>query len=232
MKYFLQTCHPQDFTKDAWVTVETLSRREDLEDHLQSPSFEWNHGLLVRFVDQRGLVVHQGIFGSMECVDVGPYSAVMKSTQFGVGIMRHQYGRLSFLDAYKNCIQGGWLIIALHPFMSTKTLIRFLVDQCRIMYDLTQSDVYVVHGLHNLDLWLDDKLSYEDLGFKSEPAYPLARAVYETYQSITSPNQSETVIEILSRVGESYTSDQFKKRIADDIRSMIPLYEIVIRLVP
>lgn len=139
--------------------MDSFHGRENIKQHLESPSFQTFDGLLVQCIFRRTKSIHfTGMFENDTLVDLGINSWQMDLGRWNYSehchIFREHAG--NFVDAWRECPKATWLLWALK--LTTYDLVWHLYDYLKKRYpygicDDIENDITRIQNGEAMDVW-------------------------------------------------------------------------------
>lgn len=216
MSFVIEIAHPNDVLKDEWTPVDSFDDPRELDDHIASPSFTWERTTIVR-VFQDDEIVYVGIYSDKECIRID------------------NDGEDSIIDIWRNSTEPSNLIDAISAVVDRKFMIGVLLEITRKYTDhRINASVYTLI----IEEYLRGDLTARALNIKNshlyiqEPEPSRLLAILSGIAECTEKPElmASVVIAIgayrweISRLSVAKTN----KNIANDLRAMVPFYEIAL----
>lgn len=250
----LEIAHPNEAVEGRWTFVEEFEGR--LVDHIASPAFDVYRGLCVRVREHETLEeIYVGIFNDRECVDVGFHSDVMREQDFDSdGTAREFSLGKSWIECWATIPYPDALIHSIVDVIDRRKIVAAMavcVEEALRANDVMSRGKILLAAIHS---WVNEtpnetmigelvvELSESlDVDMSAELAYAqrsaLFAVVYLGNFILNHPhfasNMFVSCIWAWIPEGDYKLSDYNNRRrkIADDIRRLIPFHEIAEELV-
>lgn len=245
MTYTLQITHPNEMLRDRWVTVDSFDDADELPAHLQSPTFEWYHGMLVRCLCDDENPIYTGIYGTSECVDVGFESNRYNEIMLYYAVKKHP--GLSYLQYWKLEYEPEDMIGSLVFFMPRDYVVR-VVGLCAkemlsmLPKDETRPRVLFDEIMKHRDGDLMTRLSIagdvnrdfirESDARENDFHARIGRSMSSFYACVTANDISftGTIRAAVISIGSTMIDEINEKYFADEIRQFVPFYDLAIKI--
>lgn len=205
-----------------WRVAEKME--SDFEEHLQSPSFDWCEGTVVRVVDGQ-FTIYLGAYNETECVNIGAGSDIMESI--------NPIDSMSLVEFWSKDDNAMWLIQAATQLVSEDLVIRALAALIKPTYralspwNIEDADVAVEavinHGDVKRELERTNKIYEHDY-----PSMRVKRAITTLCNGYMSKNFEYYIntCGIVMELGKDLEKEN--ARCSKIIREHIPFREIVV----
>lgn len=251
----LEIAHPNEAIQNQWTKADEFD--DHFIDHLSSPSFDVYHGLCVRAKEQSTTkVIYTGIYNDSECVDVGFHSDVMARNSFDLTMNSRGFATgKSWIECWSTMPYPDALIYSIDRAINQQRLVSVMI-QCveealSFVRELQSAKTLLValrawtQGARNeaiideLVADIDILLSAENISQFAYQEQHILIALFQFGKYITT-NRSYVSRMFLALIWAGipnavYDStaryDRRRRKIADDIRRLIPFHEIAEKLV-
>lgn len=236
MTFLVDIAHPNDIVHAGWQRVDEV---ENLEDLLNSPTFDWFPGLCVRAVKDH-CKVYSGVFSQDACVDVGPRSYALKKwwRRFDRESAT-QLGPLDLFDRWAHCTNALWLIGGSRDMMTRSRITKVGCACVRDVLKFIPSDEkralraveYAEECAMKNDFSIQEcrKLSLHAFNasdwHRSYQASYAARAASTAARLMMEPEQIGACLNECAMASDNY--DKAQTDLANTIRDNVPFHEIV-----
>lgn len=255
MGIILQIAHPNDILANQWKAVDEISHENDIEQYLESPSFDYSAGTCFRAIKSKK-IVYSAILKEQGYIAVGPETKFMDENWSNEMVDDYSPGirKMDLFDRYSK-IHGPELLDGLHEMVYEKDAIRAMCACVKAALSYCPTKERLPYRLVSaVERWLtrpsnakesnlftlgeacedrgnifynEDNVVYP--GFTNENIWRVHHAA--SYLAATDDYQTEFLsINYAESALIDKTTSQRSKIIGDEIRKALPFHLIVQRI--
>lgn len=132
--FLIDVCHPNEIILNRWTQIDSFSDFDDLDNHIQHPSFNTSVGLCVRVTDESTQhIVYAGIYGEHRCTAVHMGSSLMECAIQRVPDDRGYFQDL--FDFWNNTLSYNSMTGILLETLSSSEIVDIYLEDCEYVRD-------------------------------------------------------------------------------------------------
>lgn len=241
-KIKIEIAHPNDVTTNEWTKVEEISSVKQIQDHLDSPSFDVESGTCVR-IRQSRMILYSGIYNGKSWIDVGSDSVFINdrwSDRFSVSPKK--MNQMDLFSRY-TLLGGDVLLDGISILVPEMTILKASLECFKFALSHLTSEPFLYRKLvFKIERWMVSDMPMSNSGDISKimkigdqcyrDGIETERTLYNMGAAAhcLSSISVETSIETLEYLRLALKNLHLKKPktiLGDEIRKVIPFHEIV-----
>lgn len=229
MTYFVEIAHANDIINNGWITVDTLEDERDIPSYIQSPTFEWTHGTIVRIGS------YVGAFTDSCCIDISADSeALARYSWNGYSrgpFVNPEYNNQDLVSLWHECVNATDMLYFTRRALPHEVLIRTGCTLLRSLFPMGINERQLVDKIEQNPLDYDGikrlrRAIDEDA---SIPYDPITDKITH-FARVCSINPEKTIVadtidQLIPLLRVNYSATQ--KILADKVRSIVPFLTVV-----
>lgn len=242
MRYLIQCCHANEYIDDqAWKKIDECSTAESFSDWILSPSSSLDIGTLVRLYsvtteEQCKLY----LVGNEAYVPMGPYTPHLRRHMWHYNTSSDDYARMhGWPEAWRCCENASWMLDAAIGLSDFMTLLRAAIVLAEGAYlhlpevpKFSQfMDVIVAYTEGKADIDHVRSANVHAYDYRDDARmYSFAKIAQYLYESLNI--RQSKIGYVPHHVAELMIDyDASLKKSADTLRRMVPLHDVLIKMV-